>query len=292
MTKILVTGATGQLGRQTIEFLRRRVPDDRIVALARDPDILSELASSGIEVRRGDYLDRRGLVSAFKGIEKVLLVSASAFTDRLTQHANVIAAAKEAGVRHVVYTSIQRKALSPMLLTTVTEYDIETEAALKASGLDYTILFNSLYLDALPMILGEKLPVGGVRVPGGGGKGTLVARRDLAEANAVVLTQDGHENRSYTLGASEAVSFSDMAKVFSAIAGTLVPYVETSVQDYVAAQVAAGLPEPVAAFLAEWVQAVAVGEYAEVTGDLERLIGHRPTTCAEFLTAKYAKLAE
>jgi NAD(P)H dehydrogenase (quinone) len=291
MSKILVTGATGHLGRQTIEFLRKRVSDDRIVALARDPDSLSGLAASGIEVRRGDYMDRDSLVAAYAGIAKVLLVSASAFTDRLTQHVNVIEAAKQAGVRHLVYTSIQRKAVSPMLLPTVTEYDIATEAALKASGLDWTILFNALYLDAIPMILGDVLPVDGVRVPGGVGKGDMVSRQDLAEANAVVLTESGHENKSYTLGASEAVSFADMAKIFSRISGKSVPYVETSVRDYVAAKVKAGLPEPVAGFLAEWARAVAVGEYAEVTGDLERLIGHKPTSCAEFLTQSYAHAA-
>jgi NAD(P)H dehydrogenase (quinone) len=259
------------------------------VALARNPESLAELAASGIEVRRGDYMDRASLVTAFAGIEKVFLVSASAFTDRLTQHINVIEAAKQAGVRHLVYTSIQRKAVSPMLLATVTEYDIATETALKQSGLNWTILFNALYLDAIPMILGEALPVDGVRVPGGDGKGDMVARQDLAEANAVVLTESGHENRSYTLGASEAVSFADMAKVFGTIAGKPVAYVDTPVQDYVAAKVKAGLPEPVAEFLADWARAVATGEYAEVTGDLERLIGHKPTTCAAFLTAHYAR---
>lgn len=152
--------------------------------------------------------------------------------------------------------------------TTVTEYDIATEAALKGSGLAYTILFNALYLDAVPMILGETLPLDGVRLPGGDGKGTMVSRRDLAEANAVVLTQSGHVNTSYTLGASEAASFADIA-----------------------AKVGVGLPEPVAAFLVEWVQAVATGEYAEVTQDLERLLGRHPTTCAAFLEARYSRAA-
>jgi NAD(P)H dehydrogenase (quinone) len=291
MTKLLVTGATGHLGRQTIEFLRERVPADRIVALARDPAALSDLAASGIEVRRGDYLDKASLLAAFAGVEKVLLVSAVAFTDRLPQHRNVIDAAKEAGVRHIIFTSIQRKAVSPLVISMVTESDIATEDALKASGLDYTILFNALYLDALSMIIGDRAVEDGVRVPGGSGKGALVARRDLAEANAVLLAGAGHENRSYTLSGAKAVSFADIAEALSKIAGKRVAYVDTPIEAFVAAKVALGFPPAAAAFLAEWAQAVAVGEYAEVTGDLERLIGRKPVDYVDFLAASTSGVA-
>lgn len=153
--------------------------------------------------------------SAGRGIDKILLVFAAAFTDRISQHRNVIAAAKEAGVRHLIYTSIQRGLQSILTIPMVTESDIATEHALKVSGLDYTILFNSLYLDAVPMMLGATIPEGDLHAPGGIGRGALVARRDLAEANAVILSEPGHENRSYVLGASEAVSLA----VFASIVG-------------------------------------------------------------------------
>jgi NAD(P)H dehydrogenase (quinone) len=285
MTKLLVTGATGHLGRQTIEFLRERVPAERIVALARDPAALADLAASSIEVRRGDYFDKASLVAAFAGVEKVLLISAVAFTDRITQHLNIIEAAREAGVRHIIYTSIQRRAVDPLVISMVTESDIATEDALKASGLDYTILFNALYLDALTMIIGDTAVVGGVRVPGGSGRGALVARRDLAEANAVILATSGHENRSYTLGGAETISFADIAKTLGDIAGKPVAYVDTALDAYVANKVALGFPTAAAAFLAEWAKAVAVGEYAEITGDLERLIGRKPVNFAAFVAA-------
>ncbi len=291
MGKLLVTGATGHLGRQTIEFLRQRVSADRIVAMARDPGALLEMAALGIKVRRGDYSDRASLVSAFAGVEKILLISAVAFSDRLTQHLNVVEAAKEAGVRHIVYTSIQRKPHSSLLISMITESDIATETALQKSGLDYTILFNSLYLEALPLILGNNVVADGVRVPGDSGKASMVSRRDLADANAVVLTQSGHENRSYTLGASEALSFAEIAAVLTTRAGKHVPYIETTVEAFVEAKVRLGIPQPAAAFLAEWVQAAAAGEFEEITKDLERLIGHRPANYNDFLTTSYAEAA-
>jgi NAD(P)H dehydrogenase (quinone) len=289
MSKILVTGATGHLGRQTIEFLSKRLPKDRIVAMARDPNTLSDLSATGVDVRAGDYTDRASLTSAFAGVERVLLVSAVAFTDRLPQHLNVIEAAKSAGVRHLVYTSIQRKAEAPLVISGVTESDIATEEAMKASGLDFTILHNALYLDTLPLILGDHVLDDGVRVPGGVGKGALVLRRDLAEANAVVLTESGHANRSYILGGAESFSFADVAQALGGIAEKRVPYVDTPVEAYVESRANLGLPRPVAAFLAEWVQAVAVGEYGQVTGDLERLIGRKPLGYADFLEAAYPK---
>lgn len=290
MTKLLVTGATGHLGRQTIEFLRERTSTSRIVALARDPTALSDLAASGIEVRRGDYVDKASLVAAFAGVEKMLLVSAVAFTDRLAQHLNVIEAAKEAGVRHIVFTSIQRKAVSPLVISMVTESDIATEEALKASGLNYTILYNALYLDALSMIMGDRATEDGVRVPGGTAKGALVARRDLAEANAAIMAGTGHENQSYTLGGGRTASFADIAVALGNIAVKRVDYVDTPIDEYVAAKVALGFPPAAAGFLAEWAQAVAVGEYAEVSGDLERLIGRKPVDYVDFLATEARKV--
>ena len=213
----------------------------------------------------------------------MLLVSAVAFTDRLKQHLNVIEAAKEAGVRHIIFTSIQRKAVASLVISMVTESDIATEEALKASGLDYTILHNALYLDALSMIIGDRTLEDGVRVPGGTGSGAMVARRDLADANANILAGTGHENRSYTLGGSRSFSFADIAKALGDIAGKRVEYIDTPVDEFVAAKVALGFPPAAAGFLAEWAQAIAVGEYAEVTGDLERLIGRKPVDYLDFL---------
>jgi NAD(P)H dehydrogenase (quinone) len=291
MNKILVTGATGNLGRETLEFLLKQVPASQLVALARDPAKLADLAERGVDIRPGDYFDSESLSRALQGIDKILFVSAVAFTDRITQHLNVIAAAKAAGVKQLVYTSIQRKAGSDFSISMVTESDKETEQAIKDSGIPYTILRNTLYIDTVPLLLGDKVFAEGVRVPGGSGRAPLVVRSELAEANALVLTQDGHENKTYTLGASDAFSFADIAAALSEIRATPVPYADITVQEFVDEKVAGGFPPPVAAFLAEWVRAVATGEFDEVTGDLERLIGRKPTGYREFFRANYAESA-
>ncbi|WP_341963622.1 SDR family oxidoreductase [Pseudomonas sp. RC10] len=287
MSKILVTGATGALGGLTVQALLHRVSADRVVALVRDGSRVAHLRDQGVEVRQGDYQDRASLLSAFQGIDALLLVSAVAFTDRLAQHVNVIEAAKAAGVRHVVYTSIQRKPGSSFNIDGVTESDIATEQALKDSGLNYTILRNGLYFEALGFLLGEDVLSKGVHVVEGEGKGALVTRGDLAEANAVVLTQAGHENAIYTLGASEAVSFREIATELSALHDEPVVYSPVSADQFVADLIDAGLPPAVAEFQAQWEMAVAHGEFAEVSGDLERLIGRKPVGYREYLRAAY-----
>jgi NAD(P)H dehydrogenase (quinone) len=108
MSKYLVTGATGGLGSRVVELLLQHVPAEKIVALTRDPKKLQALVEMGVEIREGDYLDPRSLEQAFRGVERLLLVSALAFTDAVTQHANVIEAARQTGVRHIIYTAIQR----------------------------------------------------------------------------------------------------------------------------------------------------------------------------------------
>lgn len=287
MSKILVTGATGALGKLTVEALLKRVEPERIAALARDPAKAIELAQQGVEVRRGNYFDPDSLMSAFQDVDKVLMISAVAFTDRLTQQLNVINAAKASGVKHIIYTSIQRKPGSTLEISMVTQADNDTETALKASGLAFTILRNSLYLDVLPFMLGDLVLEEGVRLTQGDGKGVLVARSDLAEANAVVLTEPGHENKIYTLGASEAFSFSDVAAELSQISGKAVGFEGVSVQQYAQILKARGFPKQFADFLSEWSHAVSVGEFQQETGDLERLIGRAPLSYKTYLRQIY-----
>lgn len=289
MSKLLVTGATGGLGGLTVRALLNKIGADQIAALVRDATKAAHLSALGVDVRTGDYLDVDALTAAFQGIEKILLVSAVAFTDRLAQHLNVISAAKAAGVKHIVYTSIQRKPGSDYEIATVTASDLATERALERSGLTYTIVRNSLYLDALGFLLGDDVLDRGVRVIGGDGTAPMVARSDLAEANAVILTQPGHENKTYTLGASEGFSFRDVATQLAEITGNPVKYSALSIDEVVANFVDRGLPEIVAQFATQWIYVVATGEFEEVTDDLERLIGRKPISCGDFLRAVYRR---
>ena len=287
MSKILVTGASGELGRETLHALLDITDSSGLVAMVREPKKASSLAEQGIEIRRGDYLDPSSLALAFAGIDKVLMVSAVAFTDRLAQHLNVIEAAKQAGVQHIVYTSIQRKPGSAHVIPMVTESDQATEQALARSGLDYTVVRNSLYQEVLPFMLGSDWAAGGVHMTAGDGGAAMVSRKDLALANALILTQPGHVGKTYTLGASEVISFKEIALTLSAITGREVPYKIVSKHDFTTRLIAAGFPLAVADFLHEWVMAVNLGEFCEVTGDLEQLIGRRPQSCQDFLASHY-----
>jgi len=288
MTRILVTGATGNIGRMTLKHLLNRVPASDLVGLARDPAKAADLAAKGIEIRQGDYFDQERLVRAFEGIDKVMLVSATAFTDRNTQHENVINAARQAGVRRIVYMPVIRKAGSAFSLPQVNDEDLFVEQRLKASGLLHTLVRHPPFLENVESYVGGNPFQKGVRVPAGAGRAAYASRDDLAEAHAVVLSEDGHEKKTYSLYGDPAVSFSDIAQILSDISGKAVPYKTVSDQEYIANLVSAGLPEPAAGFVLTWVHGVNAGEWEGRTGDLEKLLGRKPTTPTEFLRASYA----
>lgn len=287
MGKLLVTGATGNLGRLTLQLLLARLPAEQLAGLSRTPDRAADLAERGVDIRQGDYFDYASLVRAFDGVDRLLLVSAQAFTDRNTQHFNAITAAKHAGVRHVIYTAIQRDDELGINQVGVTESDVFAEQTLRASGLTYTILRNPMYLDQFDGYIGADAYETGVRVPSGEGTMAPALLRDLAAANVAVLTQDGHENATYTLNGSEAASFRDIAATLSEIHGKTVPYLPVRTEEFLESYLRKDVPRPVAEFLTAWVAGVGRGSFSKNTDDLERLIGYRPTSYREFLEKNY-----
>jgi NAD(P)H dehydrogenase (quinone) len=282
---ILVTGATGGLGHETIEYLLSTTPVTEIAALVRDVSKATDLVQRGVDVRQADYFDYPALVQAFQGVEKVLLVSAVAFTDRVRQHRNVIDAAKEAGVRHLFYTSIQRS--SDFVMPEVTESDLATEAYLKASGLVYTILKNGYYFEGLRYLIGNEVPDAEIRFPAGEGKIAFIKRTELAAATATLLTSEGHDNQEHTLSGSEAYSFHDIAREFSALAGRPITYQSSELAPYIAQKVADGFPEPVANFFAQWGAATQHGMLAGTDDTVERMLSRKPTSLREYLKTTY-----
>jgi NAD(P)H dehydrogenase (quinone) len=289
MGKILVAGAAGQVGTKTLQHLLKRKPAGELVGLVRDPDKAGALADAGIEIRLGDYFDYDSVLRALDGIEKVLLISTHAFTDREAQHENVINAAIVAGVQHVLYTPISRKKGSAFAMPEITPADVFTEDALKASGLTYTILGHPPFMESLlGYIGGPGVYATGVRAPAGNGKVAPTTREDLAEAQAVVLTEHGHENKTYELLGDPAVSFADIAETLSEITGTEVPYVQVSDKDFTEYLFSLGMPESTAGFFLDWMRGINGGEWDGPVGDLERLLGHKPTTLHEFLRHRYS----
>jgi NAD(P)H dehydrogenase (quinone) len=287
MTRILVTGASGGIGRKTLQHLLKLRPAAQLVGLVRDPAKAQDLAALGIELRRGDYLDTASLRTAFEGIEKVMLVSTHAFTPRNEAHGNVIDAAAMAGVRHLVFMPVHRKPGSSFTMKEVTEEDIFTVGKLKASALAWTLVEHPPFMDSLSVYLGPNVLETGVRGPAASGRFAAATRDELAAAHAAILTGQGHELQSYNLAGAPAISFQDIARILSELSHRNVPYVTLSDAEYLEILAAAGLPAHARPFVMQWVQGMAAGEWDETPGDLEKLIGRKPTSAKEYLREVY-----
>ncbi len=289
MAKILVTGITGQVGKLTVEhLLNKGVPVSKIIGLSRKKEATEDLAAKGVEVRFGDYFDYDSLLRAFEGGDKVMLTSTVAFTDRFTQHYNAITAARQAGVKHVVYMSIMRKEGSGRIMPEVTESDLFTEQVLRSSGLDYTILYHPPFTDALSFYYDSNPYVNGIKIPANNGKMAPAKRDELAEAHAIILTTPGHENKTYSLGGSDSVSFSDIAKILADIKGQPVSFTTITAEEYIDGIVAKGVPRHVAEFITSWVVAIEEGEFEYQSGDMERLLGRKTKTFREHIESTLA----
>jgi NAD(P)H dehydrogenase (quinone) len=267
---IAVTGATGQLGRLAVEALKAR--GAKPVALARSPGKAADL---GVEVRGFDYTAPDA--AALKGVETLVLISSNDFNDRAGQHKAVIAAAKAAGVGHVIYTSILKGAQSPMLLAAD---HIETEAALKASGLGHTILRNGWYTENYTGSLGAAVAHGAMAGAAGEGLVSTATRADYAEAIAVVALDPAHQGKVHELAGDRAYRLADMAAEVSRLSGKAVGYASLPEGDYAAMLMGFGLPEGFAKVLADSDAQAAQGALFDDSGSLGRLIG-RPTTPME-----------
>jgi NAD(P)H dehydrogenase (quinone) len=288
---ILVTGATGQFGKSAIDFLLRRgVALTNIVALVRDNEKASDLINKGLSLRIGDYDNYNTLLHAFRGVEKLLFVSSSDIVNRTTQHKNVVMAAKEAGVKHIVYTSFlgtNETETSPLWI--VVESHLKTEAFLKESGLDYTILKNTLYMDFVPAFLGEKVvETGAIYLPAGNGKVGAVLRSEMAEASANILTSDNHTGKTYQITSHEAFSYQEVAQELSEITGKTINYISPSANEYVQTLTEHGLPAEYIGLFTGFAVAQANGELELVGSDLEQLLGRKPTSVKKFLNQVYS----
>ena len=283
---IVVTGATGQLGRLAVEaLLERGVPAAEVVATGRRTEVLADLAARGVVVRRADYDDVTSLKAAFDGAERLLLVSGSEVGQRVRQHGNAVAAAQAAGVGFVAYTSIVRADTSTLLLA---EEHRATEQLLAEAGVPHALLRNSWYVEnytgQLPMHLAH-----GIAGAAGDGAVSAATRADYAAAAAAVVATDGHAGAVYELGGAP-FTMTELAEVVSAATGRTVTYTDLPVERYQQVLVAAGLPAPVAAVLADGDRGVAAGELLVEGNDLARLLGREPTSLAEAVAVAVAGL--
>lgn len=280
--KIGVTGATGQLGRLVIEGLKQKVATETIVALVRNP---AKAADLGVESRAFDYSQAETLVASLQGIDKLLLISGNEIGQRLPQHKAVIAAAKQAGVKQIVYTSLLHADSSPLSLTVE---HLGTEVALKESGLTYTILRNGWYTENYTGSAKGAIGAGAFIGNAGDGKIASAARADYAEAAVVVLAGEGHENKTYELAGDEAYTLTELAAEISKQTGKTVPYNNLTEAEYVGILKSFGLPDGLAEMLADSDTGASKGGLFDDSHVLSALIGHPTTPLAEVVAKAIA----
>lgn len=271
---IVITGASGQLGRLVIAHLLETVPASQIIAAARDPKKLADLAAKGVQVRQADYAQPATLERAFEGAEKVLLISSSEVGQRVAQHQAVIDAAKHAGVKLLGYTSVLHADTSALGLA---EEHRQTEAALADAGVPTVVLRNGWYHENYTAGVAHAVANGAHFGSARDGRISSASRDDYAAAAAVVLTSSENQaGKVYELAGDASYTLSDFAAEIARQAGKPVVYTDLSEADYKAALLQAGLPAFVAELLANSDAAAAKGALFDDGRQLSRLLG-RPT---------------
>jgi NAD(P)H dehydrogenase (quinone) len=272
---IVITGATGQLGRHVVEaLLERNVPAAQIVAAGRSTAKLADLEARGVQVRAMDYGDAASVAEALEGATKVLLISGSEVGQRIEQHRTVIEAAKAEGVELIAYTSIANADTTGMKLAAEHQ---ATEDLLKDAGIPFALLRNGWYLENYTEQLQGTLAQGAFAGSAGEGKVSAASRLDYAEAAAAVLVAENQAGKVYELGGDHAFSLAELAQEISTAANRAVSYQDLPASDYAGLLAGFGVPQAFADILADSDLGIARGDLLVSGSDLRQLIG-RPTT--------------
>ena len=288
---IVVTGASGQLGRLVVEELLDRVPPSELVLVSRRPEFLGEFAARGATARRGDFDDPASLADAFAGAGTVLLISSGleALGRRIDQHRAAIDAAAAAGARRVVYTSISNPvANNPQ--RTVSEENRATEELLHSSGLDWTILRNGTFAEVQLAPGSLAVAHGRIYTNAGDGRMTPVSRRDCAAAAVAVLTGDGHENRTYDITGPDRISQAELAALLSDVSGRAIKVHNVSDRILGWGLTKAGFTKAIAREIVDFGKAIREGFYDVAESDVQRLTGRAPRSLRDVLIAHRGEL--
>jgi NAD(P)H dehydrogenase (quinone) len=279
---ILVTGATGQLGRIVVQQLLKNTSSDKIAALVRDEGKATDMKDAGVNIRVGHYDDPASLEQAMQGIERVLLIAGTDEERRVQQHQNVVEAAKKAGVQGIAYTSRTLKDRST-LANKLMEGHFQTEDTIQQSGLSYALFRNVLYMDTIPQFVGERVFDAGIALPAGQGKVAFALRRDMGEAIANSLLAGGWNQTIYKLTGSQSYSFDDVAAELTRLSGREVKYKPVEASAFAAQMIGRGVPEHIAQRVVGFMTDIKNGQEDEISPDLEQLLGRKPATLREGL---------
>lgn len=280
---VVVTGATGHLGRLIVEGLLDAGVD--VVAGGRRTETITDLADRGARVVPLDYDRPETLAAALAGADTLMLVSGSEVGRRVAQHGAAVDAARAAGVRRVVYTSIAHADTTDLVLAPEHR---ATEELLAASGLVTTVLRNNWYTENYVPVLQQAAATGEIVGSVGGGRVASATRADLAAGAVAVLTGTGHDDRTYELTGDHAWTHDELAAAASHVLGRTVVYRDVSADEHRAALLAAGLDEGTAGFVVALDQGIAAGALADATDTLRTLLGRPTTPLVDALTAATA----
>ncbi|MEV5776742.1 SDR family oxidoreductase [Streptomyces antimycoticus] len=279
---IVVTAASGQLGRLTVEaLLARGVPASDIIATSRDVTRIKDLADRGVVVRRADFAEPDSLPAAFEGADNLLLISTTTVNERVANHRRAIDAAVTAGASLVAYTSMLR---ADMSTTALSPTHRATEEYLR-ERVPSVMLRNGWYLENYTAQLPQVLRGGAVVGAAGQGRISAATRADYADAAAVVLTTSGHAGKVYELGGDEAFTLTELAAAISAATGKQIEYTDLTADAFARVLADADVPAELAHVLVDADLAMGRGEMFTDSGDLRRLIGRPTATPAEAITA-------
>jgi NAD(P)H dehydrogenase (quinone) len=286
--KTIITGASGSYGRRAAGLLLKKIPASELILTSRRPDKLAPFAEQGVTVRYGDFDKPESLPDAFKGGERMLMISTRQVGRRAAQHGAAIDAAKKVGVRHIVYTSFV--GIDPKNPALVVKDHLQTEELLKNSGLDYTLLRDSLYAESLVKLAAVRCAEEGKWMSASAeGKIALVAHDDCVQCGVAVLSGKGHENTIYHITGPELLSFRDMAEMTAKISGRFVEYVVVSEEDRYRYFDSIGIPRDYiegmyfeksgkspSKDIVSLERALREGYFAVIYDDVKRLLGREP----------------
>lgn len=277
LANLAVTGVTGVLGGYIARDLAAHDVAQRL--LVRTPAKAPQLPNSTIHPF--SYSGQPATIDALSGVETLLMVSASESADRLDQHRSFIDAAALAGVRHIVYTSFAGAA--PDAVFTLARDHFETEEYIKASGMNWTMLRDSFYIDFMEALVGED---GVIRGPGGTGRVAIVSRADIARtASAVLRAPASHAGRTYALTGPQALSFAEIAATISRARGREVTFYDESIEEAYASRASYGAPDwQVDAWVSTYT-AVASNDMAAVSDCVEAITGNAPQSLETYLAS-------
>ena len=278
-----VTGASGNLGRHVVKYLRE-AGARRVVAITRKPEKLADLAAPGVEVRAASFDEPAGLAAAFAGVERLLIISTDTLAGRTDLQTGAVDAAVKAGVRHIAYTGIASPYPDTSHDAQVPNSHFWTEVGIAASGVDFSFLRNNQYTDYLLPGAHHAVASGTLYHAAGAGRRAYVTREDCAAAAAAaLLTAEG--KHVYDIGGLEAISADELAVILSEISGKPVKAVSVPAEGFAAGLEQAGLPHEMAGVLTRFDTDAGKGYLAIVSGAFDALTGRKPRSVVDFLKA-------